>query len=136
MPTHDIIDNRKEKLGRLHQPDSVIHGIGAVCGRGFFSVRAGRASRNGWRAWRSCGCSSGTRRIARRWSNWPRATGGWNWWRKRREAEAYPNGADTKKMGQNYVLRELRVLFATTTDEDQKAMINVLGESFPRSDNT
>jgi superfamily II DNA/RNA helicase len=32
--------------------------------------------------------------------------------------------------GQNYVLRELRVLFAATTDEDQKAMINVLEKSF------
>lgn len=32
--------------------------------------------------------------------------------------------------GQNYVLRELRVLFAASTDEDQKAMINVLEKSF------
>ncbi len=32
--------------------------------------------------------------------------------------------------GQHYVLRELRVLFATSTDEDQKAMINVLEKSF------
>ncbi len=32
--------------------------------------------------------------------------------------------------GQNYVLRELRVLFAGSTDEDQKAMINVLEKSF------
>ena len=32
--------------------------------------------------------------------------------------------------GQNYVLRELRVLFTASTDEDQKAMINVLGKSF------
>ncbi|MDQ6631829.1 MAG: phospholipase D-like domain-containing protein, partial [Verrucomicrobiota bacterium] len=32
--------------------------------------------------------------------------------------------------GQNYILRELRVLFAASTDEDQKAMINVLEKSF------
>ena len=32
--------------------------------------------------------------------------------------------------GQNYVLRELRVLFAASIDEDQKAMINVLEKSF------
>lgn len=32
--------------------------------------------------------------------------------------------------GQNYVLRELRVLFTASTDEDQKAMINVLEKSF------
>jgi hypothetical protein len=32
--------------------------------------------------------------------------------------------------GQNYVLRELRVLFAATTAEDQKAMINVLEKAF------
>ncbi|MBI3850568.1 MAG: helicase [Verrucomicrobia bacterium] len=32
--------------------------------------------------------------------------------------------------GQNYVLRELRVLFGASTDEDQKAMINVLEKSF------
>jgi hypothetical protein len=32
--------------------------------------------------------------------------------------------------GQNYVLRELRVLFAASADEDQKAMINVLEKSF------
>ena len=30
----------------------------------------------------------------------------------------------------NYVLRELRVLLAASTDEDQKAMINVLKKSF------
>ena len=32
--------------------------------------------------------------------------------------------------GQNYVLRELRLLFAATADEDQKAMINVLEKAF------
>ena len=32
--------------------------------------------------------------------------------------------------GQNYVLRELRVLFAASTDEDQKAMVNVLEKAF------
>jgi hypothetical protein len=32
--------------------------------------------------------------------------------------------------GQNYVLRELRVLFAANTDDDQKAIINVLEKSF------
>src|SRR5206468_12824132 len=32
--------------------------------------------------------------------------------------------------GQNYVLRELRLLFAASADEDQKAMINVLEKSF------
>ena len=32
--------------------------------------------------------------------------------------------------GQNYLLRELRLLFAATADEDQKAMINVLEKSF------
>jgi len=32
--------------------------------------------------------------------------------------------------GQNYVLRELRVLFAATENEDQKAMINVLAKAF------
>ena len=32
--------------------------------------------------------------------------------------------------GQNYILRELRVLFAATTDEDQKARINLLEKSF------
>jgi superfamily II DNA or RNA helicase len=32
--------------------------------------------------------------------------------------------------GQNYVLRELRVLFAATADEDRKAMINVLEKAF------
>ncbi|MHB8522399.1 MAG: helicase-related protein [Limisphaerales bacterium] len=32
--------------------------------------------------------------------------------------------------GQNYVLRELRVLFAATTDDDQKAKINVLEKAF------
>ena len=32
--------------------------------------------------------------------------------------------------GQNYVLRELRVFFAATTDEDQKAMINLLEKAF------
>jgi len=37
--------------------------------------------------------------------------------------------------GQNYILRELRVLFGASTDEDQKAMINLLEKSF-RGDNT
>jgi superfamily II DNA/RNA helicase len=32
--------------------------------------------------------------------------------------------------GQNYILRELRVLFAATTDDEQKAMINVLEKAF------
>ncbi|MGA2543781.1 MAG: helicase-related protein [Verrucomicrobiota bacterium] len=32
--------------------------------------------------------------------------------------------------GQNYILRELRVLFGATTDEDQKAIINVLEKAF------
>ncbi len=32
--------------------------------------------------------------------------------------------------GQNYILRELRVLFAASTDEDQKGMINLLEKSF------
>ena len=32
--------------------------------------------------------------------------------------------------GQNYVLRELRVLFAASTDEDQKGNINVLEKAF------
>jgi superfamily II DNA/RNA helicase/HKD family nuclease len=32
--------------------------------------------------------------------------------------------------GQNYILRELRVLFGASTDDDQKAMINVLEKSF------
>ena len=32
--------------------------------------------------------------------------------------------------GQNYILRELRVLFAASTDEDQKSMINLLEKSF------
>jgi superfamily II DNA/RNA helicase len=32
--------------------------------------------------------------------------------------------------GQNYILRELRVLFGASTDEDQKAMINLLEKSF------
>jgi PLD-like domain len=32
--------------------------------------------------------------------------------------------------GQNYVLRELRVLFGASTDEDQKAIINLLEKSF------
>jgi hypothetical protein len=32
--------------------------------------------------------------------------------------------------GQNYLLRELRVLFAATTDDDQKGMINVLERAF------
>jgi hypothetical protein len=36
----------------------------------------------------------------------------------------------TLSHGQNYVLRELRVLFGATSDDDQKAMINVLEKSF------
>jgi len=32
--------------------------------------------------------------------------------------------------GQNYILRELRVLFGASTDDDQKAMINLLEKSF------
>ena len=32
--------------------------------------------------------------------------------------------------GQNYILRELRVLFGATTDDDQKGMINVLEKAF------
>ena len=43
-----------------------------------------------------------------------------------------PSGNSTLSLslGQNYVLRELRVPFGTSTDEDQKAMINVLEKSF------
>ena len=32
--------------------------------------------------------------------------------------------------GQNHILRELRLMFAASTNEDQKAMINVLEKSF------
>jgi hypothetical protein len=32
--------------------------------------------------------------------------------------------------GQRYVLRELRILFGATTDEDEKAQVNILEKAF------
>jgi hypothetical protein len=47
---------------------------------------------------------------------------------KHREAEREHTLSLTH--GQRYVLRELRVIFGTTTDEDEKGRINILEKAF------
>src|SRR5437016_7266631 len=142
MPTHDIIDNRKEKLVDhinriLSSTESARFAVGYFFLSGLESIAQRLAGVKELRL--LIGNTTNRETLEQLAEGYRRL----ELVAEAAEAEAYPKRTETKRMacetagntlslshGQNYVLRELRLLFGATEDEDRKANINVLERAF------
>ena len=142
MPTHDIIDNRKEKLVDhinriLSSTESARFAVGYFFLSGLESIAQRLAGVKELRL--LIGNTTNRETLEQLAEGYRRL----ELVAEAAEAEAYPKRTETKRMacetagntlslshGQNYVLRESRLLFGATEDEDRKANINVLERAF------